>query len=131
MPTLNHYLLLSAVLFSIGTAGVFVRRNVGRNLETAIVHFHFNAWAKYRDWQKDRKVPDTAAAWLGKRLFDARTQGVPLVLEGGGIDVNGHGTLLTTEACLLNVNRNPLLKRNQIEKHLLLTRYDPWRAERG
>ncbi len=51
---------------------VFVRRNVDRKLETAIVHFHFNAWAKYRDWQKDRQVPDTAAEWLGKRLFDAQ-----------------------------------------------------------
>jgi len=39
--------------------------------ETAIVHFHFNAWAKHEDWQKDRRVPETAARLLGKRLFHA------------------------------------------------------------
>jgi len=44
---------------------VFVRRNVARRLETAIVHFHFNAWAKYPDWRKDRRVPETAAKHLG------------------------------------------------------------------
>ena len=47
----------------------------GRRRETAIVHFHFNAWAKYPDWQKDRRVPETAAKLLGKRLFDARCGG--------------------------------------------------------
>ena len=39
------------------------------------MHFHFNAWAKYHDWQKDRRVPETAAKHLGKRLFDARAGG--------------------------------------------------------
>ena len=52
---------------------VFVRRCVGNALETAIVHFHFNAWAKYPDWQKDRRVPETAAKRLRKRLFDAQS----------------------------------------------------------
>src|SRR5215510_6879559 len=45
---------------------VFVRRK----RTTAIVHFHFNAWAKYDDWQKDRRIPETAAQLLGKQLFD-------------------------------------------------------------
>jgi len=40
---------------------IFVRRRSGRGTETAIVHFHFNAWAKYGDWHKDRRVPETAA----------------------------------------------------------------------
>jgi len=100
---------------------IFVRRNVDRNLETAIVHFHFNAWAKYRDWQKDRKVPETAAELLDKYLFDARWQGRPFVLEGGGIDVNGHGTLLTTEECYLDRKiqvRNPGLGRKEFEAAL-------------
>jgi agmatine deiminase len=66
---------------------VFVRRK----RTTAIVHFHFNAWAKYDDWQKDRRVPDTAAKLLGKRLFDARAGEREFVIEGGGIDVNGRG----------------------------------------
>src|SRR5438445_3032800 len=42
--------------------------------ETAIVHFHFNGWAKYSNWQRDRRVPETAAKLLGKPLFHARCQ---------------------------------------------------------
>jgi agmatine deiminase len=88
---------------------LFVRRYIGRRLETAIVHFHFNAWAKYDDWQKDRRVPEMAARRLRKRLFDA-----PIVLEGGGIEVNGRGTLITTEECYLDPQiqvRNPGMGR--------------------
>ena len=48
---------------------VFVRRQ-----ETAIIHFHFNGWAKYPDWRKDRRVPETAARRLGKRLFHAQSK---------------------------------------------------------
>ena len=81
---------------------IFVRRRSGRRFETAIVHFHFNGWARYRDWGKDRRVPETAARLLGKRLFRARVGGRDFVLEGGGIDVNGRGTLLTTEECYLD-----------------------------
>ncbi len=81
---------------------IFVRRRSGRRSETAIVHFHFNAWAKYRDWGKDRRVPETAARLFGKRLFQARVGRRDFVLEGGGIDVNGRGTLLTTEECYLD-----------------------------
>ncbi len=96
---------------------VFVRRPG----ETAIVHFHFNAWAKYPDWRKDRRVPDIAAALLGKRLFRAVCGGRPFVLEGGGIDVNGRGTLITTEECYLDPSvqvRNPGLGRGEFEAAL-------------
>jgi len=96
---------------------VFVRRGA----ETAIVHFHFNGWAKYDDWRKDRRVPETAARRLGKRLFDAQFEGRPFVLEGGGIDVNGRGTLLTTEECYLDPAvqvRNPGLGRKEYEAAL-------------
>ncbi len=89
--------------------------------ETAIVHFHFNAWAKYNDWQKDRRVPETAARVLGKRLFRAEYRGRPFVIEGGGIEVNGRGTLLTTEECYLDPAvqvRNPGLGREEIEQTL-------------
>jgi agmatine deiminase len=94
---------------------VFVRRPG----ETAIVHFHFNAWAKYEDWQKDRRVPEIAARAAGKPLFHATAAGRPFVLEGGGIDVNGRGTLLTTEECYLDPAvqvRNPGLDRAGFEK---------------
>jgi agmatine deiminase len=86
--------------------------------ETAIVHFHFNAWAKYDDWQKDRKVPETAARLLKKPLFRAQFNGRPFVVEGGGIEVNGRGTLLTTEECYLHPRiqvRNPGLTRADYE----------------
>jgi agmatine deiminase len=100
---------------------IFVRRRGGGKSETAIVHFHFNAWAKYPDWQKDRKVPETAARLLRKRLFDATHGGRPFVLEGGGIDVNGRGTLLTTEECYLDPKvqvRNPGLGRRETDEAL-------------
>lgn len=67
--------------------------------EKAIVHFHFNAWAKYNNWQLDTKVPVTAAKLLKRPLFDAHFKGKKFVIEGGGIEVNGSGTLLTTEEC--------------------------------
>ncbi len=89
--------------------------------ETAIVHFHFNAWAKHDDWQKDRRLPDIAARLLGKRLFNAECKGKDFVIEGGGIEVNGRGTLLTTEQCYLDPRiqvRNPGLGRHEIEATL-------------
>ncbi|MDW8310324.1 MAG: agmatine deiminase family protein [Verrucomicrobiales bacterium] len=99
---------------------IFVKRRGrgGVRGETAIVHFHFNAWAKYRNWRRDTRVPETAARLLGKTLFDARVNGRPFVLEGGGIEVNGHGTLLTTEECYLHPTiqvRNPGLTRADYE----------------
>lgn len=93
---------------------IFVARGRGKRRETAIVHFHFNAWAKYPDWRKDRKVPETAAQYLGKTLFRAIWNGKPFVIEGGGIEVNGRGTLITTEECYLDPHvqvRNPGLDR--------------------
>ncbi|HRT06831.1 MAG TPA: agmatine deiminase family protein [Candidatus Paceibacterota bacterium] len=100
---------------------IFVRRRVKGRSDTAIVHFHFNAWAKYPDWQKDRRVPETAARLLRKRLFHAECRGRDFVIEGGGIEVNGAGTLLTTEECYLDPKvqvRNPGLGRGEIEDTL-------------
>jgi agmatine deiminase len=100
---------------------IFVKRAKGARSETAIVHFHFNAWAKYDDWQKDRRVPETAAKLLRKRLFNAEYNGKDFVIEGGGIEVNGRGTLLTTEECYLDPKvqvRNPGLGRKEIDETL-------------
>jgi agmatine deiminase len=99
---------------------IFVKRTIPKPAK-AIVHFHFNAWAKYDDWQKDRRVPETAAGLLKKPLFDARCNGRGFVIEGGGIEVNGRGTLLTTEECYLDPKvqvRNPGLGRKEIEATL-------------
>ncbi len=88
---------------------IFVRH--GKSL--AIARFHFNAWAKYRDWKKDNLVPVRAAKQLKLPLIDGR-----IVLEGGSIDVNGRGTLMTTEECLLDPEvqtRNPGMSRLELE----------------
>ncbi|MGB7767854.1 MAG: agmatine deiminase family protein [Verrucomicrobiia bacterium] len=97
--------------------------------DTAIVHFHFNGWAKYHDWHKDTKVPETAAKLLRKKLFHAAyvsTQNSKFktqyfVIEGGGIELNGRGTLLSTEQCYLDPKvqvRNPGLGKKEIEATL-------------
>lgn len=89
--------------------------------ETAVVKFKFNAWAKYDDWQLDNKVALEFAKRAKKRVFDVNFGGREVVLEGGAIDVNGEGTLLTTEECLLDYEvqtRNPHLSRADIEQVL-------------
>ncbi|MGA2802506.1 MAG: agmatine deiminase family protein [Verrucomicrobiota bacterium] len=94
-------------------------RQVGPTTETAIVHFYFNAWARHDDWQKDRKVPETAARVFGKQLFHAKFNDRSFVVEGGGIEVNGRGTLLTTEECYLHPKiqvRNSGMTRAQYDE---------------
>jgi agmatine deiminase len=89
--------------------------------ELAIVRFRFTAWAKYPDWQMDDRVPVRVAKMLRCPLIPARISGHDFVLEGGGIDVNGRGTLLATEECLLDAKvqvRNPGLGRQQVERAL-------------
>ena len=103
------------------TGPIFVRRTAGGKMETAIVHFHFNGWAKYENWRKDTKVPETAARILRKKLFHAEYEGKPFVIEGGGIELNGAGTLISTEECYLHPKiqvRNPGLGKAEIETTL-------------
>ncbi len=93
--------------------------NNGPPAEVAIIRFHFNAWARYPDWKKDDAVPERAARALACRMFRARAKGRAVVLEGGAIDVNGRGTLLTTEECLLDTTRqvrNPGFTRKEMEQ---------------
>src|SRR5690606_18421098 len=75
---------------------------VVNNKETALVDFHFNAWAKYPNYKRDRKLPSFISKKLSIRKFEAVHKNKNVTLEGGSIDVNGKGTLLTTEECLLN-----------------------------
>jgi agmatine deiminase len=75
-----------------------------------VARFRFNGWAKYHNWQKDDAVPECAARDLNCALRSVERDGRGVVLEGGSIDVNGRGTLLTTEECLLDAKvqvRNP------------------------
>jgi agmatine deiminase len=74
------------------------------------VDFIFNAWAKYDDYKLDDKIPQFISKRLKLERIDAEYDGKQVVLEGGAIDVNGRGTLITTEECLLDQNlqvRNP------------------------
>ena len=77
--------------------------------EVAFNHFVFNGWAKYSNHKKDAQVVARANKKLKRRLFQPMHKGRRVVLEGGSIDVNGRGTLLTTEECLLSKTqeRNP------------------------
>ncbi len=92
---------------------IFVQRDAGRR-EQIILDWGYNAWGgKYPPFDLDDVVPTRIGAELG---LPVRRPGI--ILEGGSIEVNGRGTLLTTEACLLNPNRNPQLDRNGIEEYL-------------
>jgi agmatine deiminase len=80
----------------------------------ALVHFRFNSWGnEYLPFDRDAEVPKHIASHLGMRRY-----GAPMVLEGGSFFVDGEGTLLTTEQCLLHPNRNPDMTREQIEHTL-------------
>jgi agmatine deiminase len=82
---------------------------------SAMVRWNFNAWGgKYEDQVNDGRIPTVMNRWLEFPQF------VPgIVLEGGSIDVNGRGTVLTTRSCLLNPNRNPSLSSDIIEEFLM------------
>lgn len=82
--------------------------------EVAVTDWDFNAWGgKFPPWDLDNAIPGRVAASLGMRSFQGG-----MILEGGAIEINGTGQLLTTEAVLLNPNRNPTLSRNEIEQRL-------------
>ncbi len=93
---------------------IFVAREGGK----AILGLRFNAWAKYPDWKNDARIPARAARALGLPLRPVTHAGRDVVLEGGAIDVNGRGTVLTTEECLLDPAvqvRNPGFTRQDYE----------------
>ncbi|MEX0979301.1 MAG: agmatine deiminase family protein, partial [Pirellulales bacterium] len=81
----------------------------------ALVDWQYNAWGgKYPPFDLDNAVPEQVARFTGRRRF---TPGI--VMEGGALDGNGQGTILTTESCLLNPNRNPALSRADVERYLV------------
>jgi agmatine deiminase len=92
------------------TAPSFVKNDEG----VALVDWEFNGWAKYPNFQRDNRVPSRIARTRGMRRF------VPgIVLEGGSIDLDGQGTMLTTEECLLSTvqQRNPGRSREDLESY--------------
>jgi agmatine deiminase len=99
---------------------IFVRNGAGR---VALTNWRFNAWAKYSDWQLDDQVPERVASLLGVDAWEPAIEAAGgemrrLVLEGGSIDTNGAGVLLTTEECLLSdvQARNPGVSRGELEQ---------------
>ncbi len=102
------------------------RKNSRGTREFAIVDWGFNAWGgKYPPYDADDDVPmriaerfaaDRVPGFLG--VFLPRVKRLPVVMEGGSVEFSGTGTVLTSEACLLNPNRNPHLSKKQIEKAL-------------
>jgi agmatine deiminase len=98
---------------------IFVRNGEGK---VGLTNWHFNAWAKYDDWQLDDRVPEHVVgllrvpSWKPEIELEDGTKR-RLVLEGGSIDTNGAGILLTTEECLLSKvqERNPGVSREQLE----------------
>jgi agmatine deiminase len=104
---------------------IFIRKDGIRNAEgqVAVTNWQFNAWAKYSDWQLDDQLPGRVAELLGLpewapavRHEDGSSK--RLVLEGGSIETNGAGVLLSTEECLLSdvQQRNPGVSREQLEQ---------------
>ncbi len=92
-----------------GSAGASPSRR-----ERALIDWEYNSWGnKYPPCDRDNAVPARIAVEFGEARFAPG-----IVMEGGSIDVNGRGTLLTTESCLLNPNRNPHLSRADIEQYL-------------
>ena len=91
----------------------------------AVVDWDYNAWGnKYPPFDLDEVVPTRVA-----KILDVPAFYPGMILEGGAIDVNGAGALLTSESCLLNKNRNPNLSREEIEQRLrdfLGVRYILW-----
>ncbi len=90
---------------------VFVKN---QNHELAMIHWDFNSWGeKYEELLRDGKIPSVINQKMRIPRFEPG-----IVLEGGSIEVNGKGTVLTTEQCLLNKNRNPSLTKKEIEGSL-------------
>ena len=93
-------------------------KSQGRNDSLVVADFHFNGWAKYADWKRDRLVPRRVSRMLGLPLVSVEQRGRKVVLEGGGVDVNGRGTVLTTEECYLDQQvqvRNPGFTRDDYQ----------------
>lgn len=100
------------------SAPIFVYRGRGAKREVVALNWKFNAWAKYANWRRDDAIGAPVARSARARLLTPETEkGKRIVLEGGSIDVNGNGLMLTTEECLLSKvqARNPNLSRTELE----------------
>ncbi|HMD54661.1 MAG TPA: agmatine deiminase family protein [Phycisphaerae bacterium] len=104
---------------------IFIKNKRSAREKLLAVGWQFNAWAKYSDYRRDEKLPRFTANFLGLPIREPRVRDQEgklrrMVLEGGSIDVNGAGCLMTTEECLLSriQARNPGISKATIEKTL-------------
>lgn len=110
----TFYLIPTADAWIRDYGPAFVVRKSGSFQEKALVKWKFNAWGgKYKSLTEDDQAGDHLASLLGLPVFRPG-----MVLEGGSIDSNGEGSVLVTEQCLLNPNRNSKLSRSEIEETL-------------
>ena len=86
---------------------IFLVNNFG---ELAVTAWNFNGWGERHPFERDRLVPEAVADKLSIPLFSA-----PITLEGGGLEVNGKGTLIATRSSIINPNRNPGINERDIE----------------
>jgi agmatine deiminase len=91
-------------------AAIFIRDQQGK---LAATDWEFNGWGGRFEWQKDILVPKGMTDELGAKRFE-----IPIIMEGGALEINSQSVLLTTKQCLLNKNRNPKLSQGQIEQYL-------------
>jgi agmatine deiminase len=119
LDQVNFHLWPTDRVWTRDSGPIFVRNADG---QIAITNWHFNAWAKYSDWHLDDQVPGRVSELLHLQEWqptvEVEGQAHRLVLEGGSIDTNGQGILLTTEECLLSEvqQRNPGVSREQLER---------------
>lgn len=118
-----HARLENVAFYRIPTNRVWVRDSgptfVTDGREKIALDWRFNAWAKYNNWRFDNRVPEQIVAADRLTRVQPMYRGSPVVLEGGAIDVNGAGALLTTEECLLSQDvqcRNPGLGREDYDQ---------------
>jgi len=119
-PTNRVWLRDSGAIFvndSCG-AGAFARESKGHSPGLLAVNFRFNAWAKYSNFAHDQKIGSLMSTVADTDEIRPQHRNTRVVLEGGSIDVNGQGTILTTEECLLSKvqQRNPKMQRKDYEK---------------
>ncbi len=89
----------------------FIELQNGKKKNKLLLDFEFNAWGeKFPPWNLDNKVPKEISKYFGCEI-----ESYPIIMEGGALEFNGDGIILTTEQCLLNKNRNPKLNKKQIE----------------
>jgi agmatine deiminase len=117
-PTNRSWLRDSGCIFVQRGAGALARESKGHDPSLRAIDFRFNAWAKYSNYIHDKKIGTLMARVARTQAIHPQHRNTRVVLEGGSIDVNGQGALLTTEECLLSKiqQRNPGMTRQDYEK---------------